>query len=356
YFLSWKKGIVPKPIYQAPKSAAKTYIAIVDKPTSVQSVINIVNPISLKPGALDEIPATVMSNVLGGGSTARLYNNLREKYGFTYGAYCRVASDRLVGNFTANAAVRNEKTDSAIGQFLFEFNRLRNEAILAEEVSRNKNEMSGAFARRLENPATIAEFALNVARYNLPKDYYQNYLQNLAAVDVNKVQEVAKKFVQVNNLHIVIVGNAKEIAKGLEKYGTVKYFDVDGNEVSAPVTKTVDASVTGKSILEKAAAAAASTSVMAAFKDLTLAGTASVMGQNLNYTQTYIAPDNYKTEFAMQGMSIMKQLAKAGEYSQVMQGQNIPLDDKDKEEMNTNSHYFTEAYMASKPDFVFTVK
>ncbi len=356
HFATWKKGIVPKPIYEAPKPANKTYIAVVDKPSSVQSVINIVNTVSLKPGAADDIPATVMSNLLGGGSTARLYKNLREQYGFTYGAYSSVSSDKLVGNFSANASVRNEKTDSAIGQFLFEFNRLRNEAIDEEEVSRNKNEMSGAFARRLENPATIANFALNVARYNLPQDYYQNYLKNLSAVDAKKVQEVAKKFVQVNNLHIVIVGNAKEIAKGLEKYGTVKYYDVDGNEVSAPVTKTVDASITGKSILEKAAAASASKAVMAEFKDLLAKGTANVMGQNLNYTQTYIAPNNFRTELTIQGMSIMKQMSKAGEYSQVMQGQSLPLEDKDKEEMTENGYFFTEAYLIAQPNYSFTVK
>jgi len=108
-FGSWQKGIVPKPVYKAPVPAAKTFIALVDRPASVQSVINLVAPVQLQPGTPDVIPSRVTANLLGGGASARLYKSLREKYGFTYGAYASIASDKLVGNFTANASVRNEK-------------------------------------------------------------------------------------------------------------------------------------------------------------------------------------------------------------------------------------------------------
>ena len=225
-FGKWEKGIVPKLTYKAPTLPTKTYIAIVDRPSSVQSNISLVAPIQLQPGSADAIAANVTASILGGGSSARLYKNLREKYGFTYGAYSSISDDKLVGNFTANAAVRNDKTDSAIGQFIYEFKRLRNELAKADEVSLIKNERNGAFARSLENPATIAGFALDIAVYNLPKDYYQNYLKNLALVDAVKVRAMATKYLPVNNLAIVIVGNAKEIAKGLEKYGEVKYFEL----------------------------------------------------------------------------------------------------------------------------------
>jgi predicted Zn-dependent peptidase len=100
-----------------------------------------------------------------------------------------------------------------------------------------KNYLSGSFARSLERPATIAGFALNVARYSLPREYYQDYLKNLAAVNGSQVKTMADKFVQPDNLLIVIVGNAKEIAKGLEKYGELKYVDIYGNVVAAPVSQ-----------------------------------------------------------------------------------------------------------------------
>jgi predicted Zn-dependent peptidase len=175
-----------------------------------------------------------MSNILGGGFSGRLFANLREKHGFTYGAYSNLKADRLTGAFTANASVRNEKTDSAIAEFLTEFKRIRAEDLNEDEVGRMKNYLSGGFARSLENPATIANFALNVARYKLPPNYYQDYLKNLGNVDPQTVQSMAKKFVLPEKMHVVIVGNAKQIAPGLEKYGEVKYFDMYGNPVASP--------------------------------------------------------------------------------------------------------------------------
>ncbi len=355
-FGKWAKGIVPTPTYKMPQAPAKTFIAIVDRPSSVQSTINIVSPFMLKPGAIDAIAADVTASLLGGGASSRLFLNLREKYGFTYGAYSSISEDRLVGNFTANAAVRNEKTDSAIGQFLYEFKRLRNELATTNEVSLIKNEGSGAFARSLENPGTIAGFALNVAVYHLPKDYYQNYLKNLALVDAAKVKAMANKYVPINNLAIVIVGNAKEIAKGLEKYGTVKYFDIDGNEKAAPVTKAVAADVTAESILQKAANAMASDATIAATKDMEMIGTASVMGQSLGFNQKFVFPNNYLQVMTVQGMTMAKQLLKNGTYAQNQQGQDVPLKADDKEKMDEDGSYFTEAYLLKQKGYTFTIK
>jgi zinc protease len=355
-FAAWPKGVVPTPVYKAPASPAKTYIAVVDRPSSVQSVINIVSPIQLKPGAPDAIPSSVMNSLLGNGSSGRLYKNLREKYGFTYGAYSTIQSDKLVGNFTANASVRNEKTDSAIGQFLLELNRIRSEAVTAEDVSRTKNEMSGGFARSLESPSTIANFALNVARYNLPKDYYQNYLKNLSAVDNAVVQTMANKYVQPGNVHIIIVGNAKQIAPGLEKYGEVRFFDVYGNEKAAPVEKKVEAGITAENIFRKSIAAQGGEAAMNAIKDLVLSGTASVQGQNLDYATKYVLPNGYLLTISVGPNTLQKQLVKGTTYSVTQQGQEAPLEDKDKEEMDESAALFTETYLLKKTGYTFTLK
>lgn len=356
HFAAWQKATVPAPVFALPQAPGKTYIAVVDRPSSVQSVINLVTPFSLKPGAPEVIPASVMNSLLGNGSSGRLYKNLREKYAFTYGAYSQLRPDRLVANFTASASVRNEKTDSAIGQFLLEFNRIRSEAVAGEDVSQTKNEMSGSFARSLESPTTIAGFALNIARYNLPKDYYQNYLKNLAAVDPETVKAMAAKFVQPGNLHIVIVGNAKQIAPGLEKYGEVKYFDIYGNEKAAPSEKKPDASVSAESILKKAIEAQGGQAAMAAVKDVSMSGSASVMGQNLEFNQRYILPNGYLQTISMGGMALSKQLAKNGVYSVSQQGQEAPLKDEDKEELDEAAAMFLEPFLQSKPGYVFTLK
>ncbi len=355
-FGAWQKGIVPAPVYKSPEPPAKTYIAIVDRPSSVQSVINIVAPIQLKPGAPDAIPSSVMNSVLGNGASGRLYKNLREKHGFTYDASSQIRSDRLVGNFTANASVRNEKTDSAIGQFLVELNRIRAEAVSSEDVAQTKNEMSGGFARSLESPATIANFALNVARYNLPKDYYQNYLKNLSAVDIAAVQVMANKYIHPGNVHIIIVGNAKQIAPGLEKYGEIKYFDTYGNEKAAPVEKKMNAGVTAEAIFKKSLAAQGGEAARAAIKDVTMIGTASVMGQNLEYTIKYVLPNGYLQIMNVGPNILSKQMVKGNTYSVVQQGQEAPLEDKDKEELAEGAALFAETYLLTKPGYKFSVK
>jgi len=353
HFGAWKSGTVPKPTYKTPTAPAKTYIAIVDRPASVQSVITFAAPVELKPGAPDAIAASVMNNILGAGSTARLFMNLREKYGFTYGAYSTLNTDRLIGSFQAQASVRNEKTDSAIGQFLYEFNRIRTEAIQEDEVSNMKNYLSGGFARSLENPATIASFALNIARYNLPADYYQNYLKNLASTTPQTVQGMATKYVQPGNMHIVIVGNAKEISKGLEKYGEVKYFNVYGQEVAAPTAKTVDASVTPQSILQKAITAYGGAQAIAAVKDLSLTGAASVQGMTINVTQKHVLPSAFVQEVSAQGMTFQKKLMKDGKFSLSGQGGNKEADEKDKEEMMEDAMVFPEVYMLNQAGYEF---
>lgn len=355
-FGKWEKAVVPDPVYTMPRPPAKTYIAVVDRPSSVQSVINIVTPFALKPGAPDAIPSSVMNSLLGNGSSGRLYKNLRENHGFTYGAYSQIKTDKLVGNFTASAAVRNEKTDSAIGEFFREFRRIRSEEVSNADVSQTKNEMSGSFARSLESPSTIANFALNVARYNLPKDYYQNYLRNLGAVDNAAVRAMADKYIQPGNMHIVIVGNAREIAKGLEKYGEVKYFDVYGNEKAPPSDKKMDASLTAESILQKSIDAQGGQAAMNAIRDLTMAGTASVMGQTLAFSQKFIFPGAYVQSISMGEVPVMKQLMKGTTYTASQQGQEIPVTDEDKEDMNESAALFLEPYLLKQPGYTFIVK
>jgi predicted Zn-dependent peptidase len=330
-FGSWAKGTVPKVNFPTPSTPAQTYVAVVDRPSSVQSVVAVASTINLAPGTANAIPASVMNNILGGGFSGRLFANLREKHGFTYGAYSSLNPNKQIGIFSAESSVRNEKTDSSVQEILNEINKIRDEKVGETELSRMKNYLSGGFARSLENPATIAGFALNIARYNLPADYYQKYLTNLAAVDADKVQGVAKSLLDPAHMHIVIVGNAKQIAKGLEKYGPVKYFDFDGNEVAAPSEAKADASLTPETLIQKVIAAAGGKEAIAAIKDLQLKGTASVMGQSLDMNQTIILPGNAVSVMSMGGMAIMKQSVVNGKYSVSQQGMEAPITPELKE-------------------------
>ena len=211
YFGKWERGLVPKHSYPTPMPPKGVRVAVVDRPNAVQSVIRVGYPVDLKPGAEDIISARVMNSILGGG-TSRLFNNLRETHGFTYGAYSSLSSGKLVGSFVANTDVRTIATDSAVNEILYEIRRMQNELVPLNELNLFKNEMNGNFALSLEDPQTIANFALNIARYDLPADYYTTYLQRLAAINENDILKAANKYLMPNNVNILVVGNASEIA------------------------------------------------------------------------------------------------------------------------------------------------
>jgi zinc protease len=235
---AWKgPKLIPEVIPDTP-NPAKTEIDLVDVPTAVQSEINIVNLVNLKMNSPDYFPCLIANYILGGGAQSRLFMNLREKHSFTYGAYSSLSASRLQGMFNASASVRNAKTDSAVTEFLAEIKKMRTEKVTDEELKNAKALYAGSFARGLEDPARTATFASNILIYHLPADFYKTYLQKVNAVTVDDVLRVAKKYMQGDNLRIVIVGSAGQVAEGLKKSGIpVNTFDKYAVPVAAGTTK-----------------------------------------------------------------------------------------------------------------------
>ena len=249
YFGEWEAGEVPNFTYELPAGNNKTSVAFVDRQASVQSVIRIGNPIVVHPGDADIDALRVMNQILGGGSSGRLYMNLREDKGYTYGAYSTWGTDELVSSFYAFAQVRNEVTDSAVQEFLTELDRIRSGNVTETELQLAKASISGSFGRSLEQPGTLAGFALNMARYNLPADYYQNYLKRLEAVTPEDIKRVANKYIAAENLLITIVGKGQEVAPTLERFGTIDYYDIYANPTEAPSFLTMPEGVTAEDVI-----------------------------------------------------------------------------------------------------------
>lgn len=253
YFGKWTKGEIPSFKYNMPSSPKAPTVAFANKDGAVQSVINVTYPVDLKIGSADELAANVMNNILGGGIfSGRLMQNLREKKAYTYGARSSLSSDKLVGNFNAFASVRNAVTDSSVQEFIYEMERMRNEAVSENDIQLAKNSMAGSFARSLESPQTIANFALNTFRYGLPKDFYNTYLSRLEKVSIADVQNVAKKYVTPQNAYILVVGNKDEVAERLLKFDgdkKITYYDAYGYELNYD-NIALPSGVTGMSVIE----------------------------------------------------------------------------------------------------------
>lgn len=327
YFAKWTAGEVKYPTYTQPKEPAKTYVAMVDRPTSVQSVINIAYPVSLMPGTQDAIKARVTNQILGGGFSSRLMQNLREKHGYTYGASSRLSPDNLVGNFNASASVRNDVTDSSVFEFMSELKRMANESVTEKELIAAKAEISGAFGRSLESPQTIASFALNTAKYKLPKDYYANYLKSVDAVTLADVQATSKKFIRPDNAHIIVVGKASDVADRLAKFGEVKYFDIYGVGYVPSKASALPADLTAEKVIAKYIDAIGGAKKIQELKSIKTTAKGTIQGMEVSMVSSKKSGGKYLMELSVAGMGTMQKIVSDGkDITQEARGQKIPLD------------------------------
>lgn len=345
-FGSWQRADVPKPTYPAPASINKTRIALVDRPSSVQSVISVVYPVALKPYSQETILASVMNDILGG-SEARLFNNLREKHGYTYGAYSNLSGDRLVGRFRASASVRNAVTDSSVAEILSELKSISTMPVSAAELKQTKNAFGGNFIFTLEDPQTVANFAINTARYNLPTDFFPNYLKYVDAITEADVASAGKQFIRPENAIIVVVGKASEIADKLKRFGTIEYFDSKGNPVAAPqAAKAVPAGMTAQQVIDKYLTAIGGKDALMKIQDMTMQMSTDMQGQKVTMTRQAKAPNKSTMSVTMMGQEMMKTVSDGQTASRTMQGRSQKLEGKDLD-MAIQSGMFPELYFAA---------
>ncbi len=305
-FGDWKGSALTLPKLAAVNNPAQTEIDLIDVPTAVQAEITVTNLVELPLSSPDYHAVLLADQILGGGADAKLFTNLREKHGFTYGAYSSTGSGRFQSKFSASAAVRNEKVDSAVVEFLREINIMRSEKVTAQDLQNAKNLYNGTFALGLENPARMASFALNIMINDLPKDFYRTYLQKINAVTQEDILRVSKKYFGHDNARIVIVGKQDDILPGIKKLGyAVKLYD----KYASPVNETAVAAVPKKAPAEVVAAyikAIGGEAELKKVNSLVATGDFEVQGQRLNASLKQMAPNMESTEISMSGTTVMK--------------------------------------------------
>ncbi|HSI14292.1 MAG TPA: pitrilysin family protein [Chthoniobacter sp.] len=223
-FGSWQKGEVPTPkLPEVPKLQGLT-IHLVDRPGSVQS--NIIVLSDAPPRNNPDLPElNVVNATLGGGFSGRLFQNLREKHGWTYGSSSAFDYKKLAGNFQATAETRNEVTGPAVAEILKEITRIRDEPAKEEEIALQRQYNVGNYLLSLENTARTAQRVQDIDLYGLPADFYKTYAKRMSVVTPAQVGELAKKYLTTENVAVVVVGEAKEIKPELDKIGKVVVYD-----------------------------------------------------------------------------------------------------------------------------------
>jgi len=229
---SWQPGEVPKTNIPAVAAVGASKIYLIDRPNSVQTSLVLGVP-SITRTDPDYFALEMMNQVVGGGASARLFLNIREDKGYTYGAYSGVSSGKYPGTFRASSDVRSDVTSGAMKEFLYELKRIREEQVPAEEFERAQRTIVGGWALQLESPQSVLSNWVTSKIYDLPADYWDTYPQKIAAVTPADVQRVAQKYLDLSKLQIVAVGDAKKVGDALKAFGTVETFDTEGKPVSA---------------------------------------------------------------------------------------------------------------------------
>ena len=231
-FAGWQStGKLPREsnLADVPPPPKSRVVYLVDRPGSVQSTILVARQ-GMARNNPDAPEFNVVDSVLGGGMAGRLFQNLRERHGYTYGSGSTMEMNRWAGVFSASTEVRNEVTAPAIGEILNEISRLDNEPVPEPELAMQRQYLAGNYLLSLESPLRTAERVQAIDLYGLPADYFKTYARRVGDVSAATVQTLAQKYLPADQMTIVVVGEAKEIQAPLEKLGPVKVYNTDLKE------------------------------------------------------------------------------------------------------------------------------
>ncbi len=225
-FGSWAKKDLPAVKKNALPEHKGLTIHLLDRPGSVQSsiIVTHLGPPRKNP-VLPEL--NVMNATLGGGFSGRLFQNLREKHGYTYGSSSAFGFNADAGYFQATAETRNEVTAPAVQEILAEMKRIREEPIPEPELELQRQYNVGNYLLSLENVSRVATRVQDIELYGLDPDFYKTYAKRMAAVTPASARELAQKYITPEDACVIVVGEAKQVRADLEKLGKVTLYDTD---------------------------------------------------------------------------------------------------------------------------------
>jgi predicted Zn-dependent peptidase len=212
-------GFKPKLEEVAPPSKGRVFV--IDRPGAVQTSL-VMGSLAIVGDDPDRFAISVMNRILGGSPASRLFTNLREEKGYTYGAYSSVSSNRYPGVASASAEVRTEVTAGAMHEFMAEFERIAKQPVSDVELANAKRAIVGGFALSLENPQSFLGYVFQQKLYGFPPGYWEQYPKYIDAVTKEDVARVATKYFDPSRMQIVAVGEAAKIHDTMAKFGAVQ--------------------------------------------------------------------------------------------------------------------------------------
>ncbi|MEM1339719.1 MAG: pitrilysin family protein [Bacteroidota bacterium] len=349
-FTPWTRAVPPSFEYSTPQDAQYTQINFVDAPNAVQSEVSVQNLIELTMKDDDYLSALIANQILGGGGEGRLFLNLREDKGYTYGSYSGIRDNKYgPTRFNAFAEVRNEVADSAVVEILKEIDRMRNEPVSEKELATTKAKYSGRFVMALERPETVANYAYNIETENLPKDFYKTYLERIDAISIDQVQQAAQKYFSIDNARVVVVGKGSEVLENLEKVTfnnkavPVLFYDKYASKTEKPnYDVAVPEGTTAATVLEKYIEAIGGKEKLESVASYAIIAEAEMRGMKLELEMKKTSKDQFMQDVKVMGNSMSKQVLDGDKGYMMMQGQRKDLSEEEITKIKEESAPFPE--------------
>lgn len=239
-FSTWESGEKVVANFPAPPVRTKRTAYLVDRPGSAQSNIVIANSGIIRTSP-DYFPMILMHTVLGATASSRLFMNLREDKGYTYGAYTNLDARRTAGTFRATAEVRTPVTGDSLKEFFYELKRIGDQPVSDKEIGDAKSYLTGVFPIRLETQEGLADQLVQIKMLNLPADYLQTYRDQIQAVTVQDIQRVAEKYVKPDEAALIVVGDGALVMEQMKPYAQdIEVYNTAGKRKSTEASGPTD--------------------------------------------------------------------------------------------------------------------
>ena len=158
----------------------------------------------------------VMNKSLGGGASGRLFLNLREDKGYTYGAYSYFMGEKEKGVFAIQTSVKTEVTDSALTEIFSILDNYTNVGLTKEELNSTKASYLNSASMKYETPSQKLRFLNRILTYDLDPSYINKQADILNSMTLKEINAIASSKIKPNKMAVVIVGNKYLIKKKLE--------------------------------------------------------------------------------------------------------------------------------------------
>jgi zinc protease len=227
-FGQWEQLPIPQSIFPTPPVRTRRSAYVVDRPGSAQSNIVIAN-LAINRTSPDFFAMLLLNTILGSNASSRLFMNLREDKGYTYGAYSSLDARRVVGTFRASAEVRTAVTGDSLKEFFYELERIRDDDVSEKEITDAKSYLTGVFPLRIETQEGLVDQLVQIKMMGLPEDYLHIYRDRINEITISDIRRVAQQHVTPDKAALVVVGDAAEIIPQIKPYTEeIEVYDTEG--------------------------------------------------------------------------------------------------------------------------------